>query len=204
MIDEPMTERLLPAMAELVTPMAGVATVMAGLLATVFLVAASVKLAAPTTTATQFERLGVPIPAVAARIVPAVELVLVPVLFIAPRAGAAASLVLLTAFTVVIVGAVRAGIDVSCGCLGSVSQEPVSPATVARNLVLVAMALAALPAPAPVIPDLAATVTATVLVLGAALIVQLLALQQRIGRVWSVELPGEAGLGPETPSGGNR
>ncbi|HEX2038973.1 MAG TPA: MauE/DoxX family redox-associated membrane protein [Acidimicrobiales bacterium] len=55
-------------------------------------------------------------------------------------AGAAA--VLLAAFTVVVARRVRAGDREPCGCFGRLSRRPVTGRTVARNVALLALAVA--------------------------------------------------------------
>ncbi|MGI9615637.1 MAG: MauE/DoxX family redox-associated membrane protein, partial [Acidimicrobiales bacterium] len=153
--------------------------------------AAVMKAISPSATSSELAALGAPFPAVAARILPVAELMIVGLLIARPPLGAAAAAVALLVFTGFIIRAIRAGMSVSCGCLGSLSNEPVSAATVARNGVLIAMATAALVVPEPIVPDLGSVLAAVSLVLIAAVAVQLLALRYRIGRVWSVSLAGE-------------
>jgi hypothetical protein len=164
---------------------------MALLVAVVFAVAAVTKAISPTTTSLDLAALGVPFPALGARVLPIAELVIVGLLVARPPLGAAAALAALVVFTAFIMRAVRAGTSVSCGCLGSLSDEPVSMTTVARNGVLIAMGSVALVVPESVIPDLGSALAAVSLVLIAMVAVQLLALRYRIGRVWSVSLAGE-------------
>jgi hypothetical protein len=88
--------------------------------------------------------LGVPVAAATplATLVPAAELLtglaLVPGAF--ARAGAMAALALLALFTTVSALNLWRGRTVDCGCFGSVAPEPLGPAMVARNLVLMALA----------------------------------------------------------------
>jgi uncharacterized membrane protein YphA (DoxX/SURF4 family) len=56
------------------------------------------------------------------------------------RATALAALVLLVAFTAVVARRVARHDDVPCACFGALSSAPVTIRTVARNLVLVALA----------------------------------------------------------------
>lgn len=56
------------------------------------------------------------------------------------RATAAAALALLVAFTVAVAVQVRGGRRVACACFGQLSRGPVGPATIVRNLALVAVA----------------------------------------------------------------
>lgn len=172
-------------------PLIGIGMTMSLLVAMVFATAAITKAMSPSATSSELAALGAPFPALATRLLPVAELMIAGLLVARPPLGAAAALVALVVFTGFIVRAVRAGTSVSCGCLGSLSDEPVSSATVARNGVLIAMTTAALAVPQPVIPDLGSVLAAVSLVLIAAVAVQLLALRFRIGRVWSVSLAGE-------------
>ena len=56
------------------------------------------------------------------------------------RATALAALVLLVAFTVVVAQRVARHDETPCACFGALSTAPISSRTVARNLVLVALA----------------------------------------------------------------
>ena len=56
------------------------------------------------------------------------------------RATALAALVLLVTFTVVVAQRVARHDDAPCACFGALSTAPISSRTVARNLVLVALA----------------------------------------------------------------
>jgi hypothetical protein len=176
-------------------PLVGIGMTMAVLVASLFATAAVTKAMAPSATVAEATALGVPLPRLAARLLPPVELVVAGLLVAVPRSGAMVALLFLAAFTAVLVRAIRAGTTVSCGCLGALSREPVTYSTVARNGVLAAMAAAALAVPAPVVPDLASAMAAVSVVLIAFLAIQLLSLRYRIGRVWSVALAGEAVAG---------
>ena len=172
-------------------PFVGVGMTMALLVAAVFAVAGVMKARTPAATTSELDALGVPAARAVARVLPPVELAIAGLLVVDPRRGAIVALVVLTLFTAVLWRAVRAGTTVSCGCLGSLSAEPVSMLTVARNAVLLAMAATALAVPAPVVPDLASVLAALSMVSVAAVTGQLLSLRARIGRVWSVALAGE-------------
>ncbi|MGF1596272.1 MAG: MauE/DoxX family redox-associated membrane protein [Acidimicrobiales bacterium] len=170
----------------------GVASTMAVGLAAVFAFAALTKAIAPTVTGDDFAALQLPAPRLLARLVPGVELAVAVVLVARPRLGAVLALCLLTAFTAVIVRTVRAGLEVSCGCLGSMGERPVSVDAVVRNALLAVMALVAVTAPALTVPGLAAMAIFVGFSLVAAVVVQLTALREITGRLWSVELAGEA------------
>ena len=58
------------------------------------------------------------------------------------RWAAAAAAALFAAFTVVVGRRVRAGDTEPCGCFGELSRRPPGRATVARNLLLLALAVA--------------------------------------------------------------
>lgn len=75
-------------------------------------------------------------------LVPA-ELCLVATLVFAPRIGSPLAIVMLSAFTVLLVRVVRSGRTVSCGCFGAASTAPVTVTTVVRNIGLLGLASAA-------------------------------------------------------------
>jgi uncharacterized membrane protein YphA (DoxX/SURF4 family) len=180
-------------------PLAALAT------SAVFAVAAVTKLAAPARTTREFADLGLPAPALLARLVPAVELAIAVALVLRPAIGAVAATAALLAFTGVLVAALRSGRSVSCGCLGALSDGPISNATIARNAGLVVVAVLAGTAPdpgglLPALPSLEVALSAGSAVTVAAVAAQLALLRHRIGRIWSVELAGEAGRsGPSGP-----
>ncbi len=172
---------------------AGMATMAAVLLAAVFAVAAVTKAIAPAATAAELADLGLPAPGLLARVVPPSELAIAVALLIAPRVGAMAAGLALSAFTAVLIATIRSGRVVSCGCLGSLSRQPVSSATVVRNLCLLAMAGAVATTTRLSVPDVESVVVATLLVLVALIASQLLAMFKATDRIWSVELAGETG-----------
>lgn len=174
-------------------PAPGVASIMAAAMATIFVVAAVTKLRSPDTTAAEFTRLRLPAGPVLARVLPPIELATAALILIRPQAGAVVATGLLMAFTAVLIATIRSGLVVSCGCLGSVSRKPVTPATVARNLVFVAMTAMAASTPSLVIPDLASVMVSATAAVVIVLVLQLMTLRQELGRLWSVELAGEAG-----------
>ena len=131
-------------------------------LAVVFLRAAAAKLARGEDAARAFAALGVPAPAAMARGVPAVELTLAVALLAAPRAGGAASLVVLAAFSAALVRAVRARVSAPCACFGAATADPVSSVDLLRNGLLAVLAAAALVASRPVVPGPAAVAAVAV------------------------------------------
>lgn len=172
--------------------MIGIASLAALTLAGVLVWAAVAKFRRPAATTTEFRQLGLPAPAVLARAVPAIELGVAVLLILRPAWGGIAAFAMLAGFTTLLVGLVRSGRVVSCGCFGSSSTEPVTEVEIARNVVL--LALAALAATITVVtrPDLPQTVLFTTgLVLGA-VGVQLLSLRRTLGTIWRIDLAGEA------------
>lgn len=183
--------------------LAGTGTTMAAMLAAVFATAGVVKLRSPQQTARSFADLGLPGRRALARPlavgVPLVELAIAAVLVVRPGIGGMIAAVTMVAFTVVVLAVLRSGRSVTCGCLGALDDGPVSTTTVARNLVLVAMAVTAavtVGSAGPVRPTAPAALTAVSLMLLGGLGVQVLAVQRTIGRIWSVALAGEAGREP--------
>lgn len=118
----------------------------AGALAATFAWAGAAKLGRPAETAEAFSDLGLPRPAALARAVPAVELLLAVALLAAPGAGAAVALVLLVAFCVVLVRALRGGVEVRCACFGQAGGPPLSWVDLVRNGLLGLLAAFALTA----------------------------------------------------------
>lgn len=172
-------------------------SVAAAAVAVVFVVAAAAKIRRPATA--QLRRLGLPAPHLLAVALPATELTVVALIAISPRIGSAAAMVLLGVFTRVLIRAVVEGLDLSCGCFGSADNRPVTWATVGRNGVLLTLAALGTVGSGWSTPDPAAiTVVAGVAVIGA-LVVQLFDLRLSMGRLWSVQLAGEAR--PDSTSG---
>lgn len=167
------------------------------LLAAVFALAAVTKAIDPTATTAEFTALGLPRPGLLARVVPPAELVIAVALVARPATGAVLAVLALGAFSAVLLAALRTGRSVSCGCLGSLSREPISATTLVRNGGFVALAALAATGPTPTgvavsLPSLElGLATGTALLLG---LVghQLMTLRAQIGRLWSVELAGEA------------
>ena len=91
------------------------------------------------------EAAGLGVPVALARPVPVLEIALGSlVVFDVGRAPAAwAVAVLLAAFTVVLARPLLRGQHPVCACFGAWSAKPIGPASVARNLVLIALAVVA-------------------------------------------------------------
>lgn len=168
----------------------GLGSMMAVALAAVFAIAGGMKI--HRSSAPDMRRLGLPLPRVLALVVPIIEVATARTLLIAPRWGATSALVLLMAFNAVLVHTIRSGRTVSCGCLGSLTDSPIGWTTVFRNGVLGLMALFAMQAGTLSAPSPVAFVVFIGFVLAAAVIGQLIASWQEIGRLWSVQLAGEA------------
>ncbi len=134
-------------------------------LAAVFVAAAAAKIARPPATVKAFATLGVPAPETIARAVPAAELVVAVLLVAVPRAGGVAALVLLVAFTAVLVRALRAGVRTPCRCFGGVREDPISRADVVRNAMLAALAITATAAGEPQAPSPGAAVLVAAVVI---------------------------------------
>lgn len=132
------------------------------LLAGTFVRASAAKVARPAETAMSFVALGVPVAGAAARAVPVVELLVAVALLASPRAGAIGALGLLVPFTAVLARAVAAGIQTPCNCFGAARADPVSAVDVARNLLLMGLAVAAATATEPTWPAAGAAAVAAV------------------------------------------
>jgi hypothetical protein len=159
------------------------------ILAVLFAWAGVAKLGARRRTARTFATLGLPAPAALALAVPVVELALAAGLVLAPGWAAAGALALLAAFSVFLTRAVRAGVDVGCGCFGSAGSEPVSFVELVRNGLLGIAAAVALAAPRPVAPSLAAILVAGAALAIAGLVLALAELKRTVGHIWKMDLP---------------
>jgi uncharacterized membrane protein YphA (DoxX/SURF4 family) len=166
-------------------------------LAAVFAWAGVAKLRHAATTTASFTGLGLPAPAVLARAVPLIELVVGAGLVFAPAFAAWIALALLLAFTVVIGRAVTSGSTVSCACFGSGAgsedDRPVSALELVRNAGLGGLAIVAGGAGAGAVswPALPALVIVTVLVALARVAFAAVELRRLGGHVWSTPLPGD-------------
>jgi len=165
--------------------MAG-ACYLAGLvLAVTFAAAGWAKLRAPRATAATFAALGLPAPGGLARGVPLVEFGLALALTVVPVLGAGGALAALAGFSAVLVGPLRAGRDVACGCFGTSGTARVSWVELVRNGLLAGLALAALAGPArPIVPGPAAVVLVGSAVVGGLLVLALCRLRREVGAVW--------------------
>ena len=118
-----------------------VASLLVGL---AFVVAGASKISAGPQWPVQASGLGAP--RVVIPVLPYVELVVGALLIVglARPIAAIAALVLLVAFTVLIVRVLRAGRRPPCACFGAWSVKPLGPGHVARNLALIGVAIVAL------------------------------------------------------------
>lgn len=151
-------------------------------LAVVFAWAGVTKLRAPRATARAFAALRVP--PVLARVVPVLELVLAAALVVAP-VSALAAVSLLVAFTMVLL---RADDGVRCACFGSASDDPVSWVQILRNGLLAGAAVIASGA-TPVVPALAAALSAAGIAAICLLVLALAELKRATGHIFAVNLP---------------
>jgi hypothetical protein len=76
--------------------------------------------------------------------VPAVELATAVLLIAAPVGGAGVALLLLGAFSVLLVLRLRAGIEAPCRCFGGTRTKPIAWTDLLRNAVLAALAVVTL------------------------------------------------------------
>lgn len=143
-------------------------------LVVVFGWAAAAKLRRRPATERSFRELGLPAPALLSRAVPLVEAAVATGLVVRPAPAALAALVLLVAFSAVVLRAILRGDDVACACFGATTNEAVSTADLLRNAGLAALAVlasasragTALPVPAlvPTVAVVIATAAAAGLV----------------------------------------
>lgn len=167
------------------------ATLSAVALAAVLGTAAVVKLTSLRTTADEFAALGLRRSRVLPALVGLTEVGAASAVILRPPMGAVLAGVLLVAFTGVVTWALANDRQVSCGCFGPLSKEPVSSATVVRNIVLLGLSVLAGTRPNLIRPDLAATVAISAAALTAVVLAQAAMTAQRLGRLWSVEMAGE-------------
>lgn len=129
-------------------------------LAVAFAWAGAAKLGRRRETAAGFADLRLPRPGALALVVPVVELALAVALLAAPAVGGTVAVVLLAAFTTVLVRALRRGGEVRCACFGQAGGAPLSWVDLARNGLLVGLALLAVTGGLePRVPSLLAGVT---------------------------------------------
>jgi hypothetical protein len=170
--------------------MSGIGYVAAVALALTFAWAAAAKLRNPVQTAVTFRALRLPRASALSRLVPASELLIAAALLVVPPVGATLALVALAFFTTLIVGRLRAGAQVSCGCFGTASAQPISFVEPLRNGLLAGAAVAALFATGPTAPDLSELMTASTALLIGALVLALAATKRDAGAVWRTTLAG--------------
>jgi uncharacterized membrane protein YphA (DoxX/SURF4 family) len=117
--------------------------VAAVVVAAVFLLAAITKLARPAAWRVQSADLGVPRPVAA--IVPSGEAVIGALLLVQFHRQLVAwcAVGVLVAFTLLLLVRLAQGRRPPCACFGSWSATPISPASIVRNLVFIAVAVAA-------------------------------------------------------------
>mgnify|MGYP002630009020 CR=1 FL=1 len=171
--------------------MSGVFSLAAACLAAVLTWAGIAKARRPVETTREFRQLGLPAPAILARVVPIVELTVALVLVVEPGWGGVLAFGLLAGFTALLVSIIRSGRVISCGCFGSTSNQPVTSTEVARNVVLLVLAAGATTLSALHRPTLPDVVAFSIAVLLAALAIGVLAFHRLTGTLWRTELAGE-------------
>ena len=124
----------------------GVGYAAALVLCVVFVVAAAAKLRDLDGVARDFDEMAIRSPALAARILPAVELVTAVVLTLVPWLGGSLAAAILVGFTVVLWRQVRSGAVAHCACFGAASSQTVSSVDLVRNGALIVAALVAVAA----------------------------------------------------------
>lgn len=172
--------------------MNGLASLLAVTLAATLIIAAAAKVRDPARTTGDFTALGLPSPAVLARLVPAVEIAVAIALLVVPGWGAVAAFSLFVLFTALLISLVRSGQPIACSCFGAISDEPVSWVEVARNVVLLAAAAAVVPIERLSVPGFAAVVAFSAAAVIGGVIVQAVAFKRDVGAFWSTHLSGEA------------
>jgi len=158
-------------------------------LAAIFAWAGAAKLRSADVTERTFRAFGLAAPRTLARTIPLVELGLAAGLVVVPGWAAAVALAVLAAFTTVLVRAMRAGVDVGCGCFGTSRREPVSFVELVRNGLLAVLAVAALFADAPTPIGIDDVIVVTTGAAVGAVVLALADLKRATGSAWRVELP---------------
>ena len=144
-------------------------------LAATFSWAGAAKLSRPADTAAAFRDLGLGMTPALARIVPVAELLLAVALLAVPRLGGCVALVLLAAFSIVLVRAMSRGVEAPCACFGQPGAPPLSAVDLVRNGFLAALAgLAVAAGLEPRLPSLAAVAIVTAAVTAEAGVLHLL------------------------------
>jgi len=160
------------------------------LLAALFAWAGARKAVRPDTTAASFRAVGIPAPAIAARLLPLAELAIAALLVLFPRVGASLAIAALVVFSVVVARAIARGVEVGCGCFGGSATDPVSAADLVRNGFLTVGALLAAGAPRAGFPSLAAAAFVGGGALTAALLLSLLRVRSHVGSAFPREPSG--------------
>lgn len=171
--------------------MGAVGVVAGGLLAVIFAWAAIAKFAARHEIVGDFSDMGLPAPQIVLAGVIVAEVGAAGLLLAMPRWGAALSIALLVVFSAVLMSIMRSGKQVRCGCFGANHREPVSIVEVARNGALGVIALLALGAQQGVAPNVPAVMIVSLTALCLLLGVSLVALAQKSGALFRIELAGE-------------
>ncbi len=172
--------------------MGGVGFVAGALLAIVFGWSAVAKLSDRATVTRDFRAIGVPVPAAAVVIVAAIELVVASALILRPAVGAIAALGLLAVFSVVLASIIRSGREITCGCFGANSREPISVVELARNAALGVLGVLTLFADRSFAVDLPAVMVVSLTALCLLVGVNLIALARTSGALLRIELAGES------------
>ncbi len=174
--------------------MTEVSSVAAVALALVMLYAAQSKLRTHQTTTRSFRQLGLPQPSFVAWLVPLAEIAIAVALMFFPGWGGVAAFVMLVGFTTFLVSILRSDAQLSCGCFGSTSNEPVSIVEIGRNLILLGLAAASTSIEHLTWPSLAAIMVVSLAGVIGLTVVQLVFLRSQIGSLFRIELAGEADL----------
>jgi hypothetical protein len=140
-------------------------------------------------TARTFRAFGLAAPEALAVGVPVTELVLAAGLVVVPGWAALGALAVLAGFTTVLVRAMRAGVDVGCGCFGTAKREPVSFVELIRNALLATAAVTAAFARRPDLPTLDDVILVSTAAAVGALVLALAELRRRTGHVLRMDLP---------------
>ena len=161
------------------------------LLAAVFAWAAVAKLVDRDQVIADFGDMQLPMPALMLALVVGSELATAALLVTKPVAGAVMALLLLVAFSAMLISIVQSGRQVRCGCFGANHREPVSMLEVLRNVGLGAIALLALGADQAAGITLPAVMVVTLTALLLLVAVSLIGLSRTSGSLIRIELARE-------------
>lgn len=120
--------------------MSAISSISALALALTFAVAGVSKLLRRSEVVASFRALRLPAAPSLATAVPIFEITLSVLLLTAPAIGAVLALVVLAVFSLVIVSALRRGVEADCGCFGAILRKPLSRADLVRNAFLAILA----------------------------------------------------------------